>query len=534
MKLWEVVRITAAGCGLMLPLFASAQFNYSTNDGTIVITGYTGAGGDVTIPDTINGLLVTDIGASAFYGLATLTNIVIPDGVLNIENDAFAQCSSLSTAIIGNGVTNINEAAFASCSVLTNATIGSSVATVGPVAFRNCYGLLSITIPDSVTNLTQQSFEYCIGLTNVTVGKGIKAIGDQTFTGCIGLPSITIPTNVNVIGSGAFADCYSLSSVALPNDLTGIGSGAFQSTGLATITIPASVTNIGSAAFLQCPDLNAITVAQASSSYSSVDGVLFNKNQTVIIQFPPANSSNNYVIPGSVTMVGQDAFWSCTQLTNIIVSGNVTNIEDGAFENCIGLANVTIDSDVRAIGNDVFNNCVDLCFVKIPDSVRTVGDGVFYDCINLTNAIIGSGVTNLGALITDDSGTFSGCYGLTAIYFRSNAPTASPSVFDGDTNSVLYYLPGTIGWGPTFDGRPTSLWLPKIQTGDSSFGFRANDFGFNIDWADGEEVVVEACSNLNNSIWYSMATDTVSGGTVYFSDPQSTMVPNRFYRIRSP
>ena len=262
---------------------------------------------------------------------------------------------------------------------------------------------------------------------------------------------------------------------------------------------------------------------------------MFNKNQTVIIQFPPVNPVNNYIIPSSVTAVSSDAFYSCTYLTDIIVPGTVTNIAEGAFESCLGLTNVTIGGGVTAIGGDVFNNfAFALTFVTIPDAVRSVGDGAFYHCVSLTNAIIGSGVTNLGYLATDGYGTFAGCAALTAIYFRSNAPIANQFVFQSDTNSTVYYLPGTTGWGSTFGGRPAAVWLPQIRTNGSNFGFGTNGFGFNLLWADGQRVVVEACSNLNNPAWYPMRTNTVNGGVVCFSDPQSTIVPNRFYRVRSP
>lgn len=506
-----VVRIIFAVCGLMLPVFAQAQFTYLTNNGTITLTGYTGAESDVTIPDTINGLPVTEIGASAFNGMNSLSNVVIPDSVLNID-----------------------EAAFAWCSGLTNLVLGQNVANIGPVAFRDCYGLRSVVIPDSVTNLTQQSFEFCTGLTNVVIGKGVKTVGVQVFSSCINLPGVTIPTNVVTIGDSAFAGCYGLASVTIPSTVTAIGSAAFLSTSLSAVAIPSSVTNLGFGSFLQCPNLQAISVDVSNPSYTGSNGVLFNKSQTVIIQFPPANPANNYIIPGSVTAVWPSAFYSCTHLTDIAVPGTVTNIANGAFESCIGLTNVTIGEGVTTIGDDAFNNCIALTFVTIPDAVRTVGDGAFYHCVSLTNVIIGSGLTNLGHLATDGYGTFAGCAALTAVYFRSNAPIANQFVFQGDANSTVYYLPGTTGWSSAFGGRPTTVWMPQIQMSGSNFGFGANGFGFNLVWADGQKVIVDVCSNLNNPAWYPMRTNTVIGSTLYFSDPQSTTLPNRFYRVRSP
>jgi hypothetical protein len=419
MRIKDVVGIVFAVCSLMLPAFADVPFTYSTNGNSIVVTGYTGTDPNVIIPDTINGLPVTDIGMSAFLYQINITNVVIPNGVLNI---------------------------------------------------------------------------------------------DQT----------------------AFDSCYSLASVAIPNGVTNIGAAAFQSTSLVNIAIPSSVTTLGISPFLNCPDLEAITVDPGNPSFSSVSGILFNKSQTVILQCTPANPATNYVIPSTVNAVWHDAFSSCTRLTDVFVPGAVTNIGDRAFKSCLALTNVTIGATVRIIGEDAFNNCIALSSVTVPDSVRNIGDGAFYHCVSLTNAIIGSGATNLGRVNTDGYGTFATCSNLTAIYFRSNAPIANAFVFLRATNITVYYLPGTTGWASTFGGQPTTLWLPLMQARTIGSDPGTNGFDFNICWADGQKIVIEACSNLNNPAWYPMRTDTVSSGVVHFNDPGSPSVPSRFYRVHAP
>ncbi len=89
-------------------------------------------------------------------------------------------------------------------------------------------------------------------------------------------------------------------------------------------------------------------------------------------------------------------------------------------------------------------------------------------------------------------------------------------------------------WGATFDKLPTALWLPQAQTGDDNFGVQTNQFGFNLNWASGQTVVVEACTNLANPVWNPVATNTLMDGSSYFSDSQWTNYPGRFYRLRSP
>src|ERR1035438_7706291 len=105
----------------------------------------------------------------------------------------------------------------------------------------------------------------------------------------------------------------------------------------------------------------------------------------------------------------------------------------------------------------------------------------------------------------------------------------------GNGNVTVYYLPGTTGWDYIlFESTFTALWLPPAQTTDSSFGVKTNQFGFNIDWASGQTVVVEVCTNLLNPDWQPVQTNMLTTGSVYFSDPQWMNYPGRFYRLRSP
>jgi hypothetical protein len=107
-------------------------------------------------------------------------------------------------------------------------------------------------------------------------------------------------------------------------------------------------------------------------------------------------------------------------------------------------------------------------------------------------------------------------------------------VFLYDDNVTVYYLPGATGWTEFFATYPAVLLNPQVQTGDASFGVRTNQFGFNITGASGLTLVVEACTNLANPIWFPVETNTFTGDSSYFSDPQWTNYPNRFYRFRSP
>ena len=295
-------------------------------------------------------------------------------------------------------VTNIGERAFYLCRGLTSITIPESVASIGNQAFSNCTGLTSIIIPNSVTTIGSEAFSYCFGLTSIAIPKSVANIGDYAFSYCFGLQSIVvaeentsysssegvlfnkdktvliqypgrksgayvIPSGVTTIGNQAFMDCDGLTSITIPESVTTIGNQAFLGChGLASVTIPNSVTTIGSQAF-HCFDLQSIVVAEGNMSYSSSEGVLFNKDKTVLIQYP-RGKSGAYVIPSGVTAIGDYAFDNCRGLTSIIIPESVITIGFAAFELCTGLTEVTIGESVASIGNYAFKDCTGLETIK--------------------------------------------------------------------------------------------------------------------------------------------------------------------------
>jgi len=129
---------------------------------------------------------------------------------------------------------------------------------------------------------------------------------------------------------------------------------------------------------------------------------------------------------------------------------------------------------------------------------------------------------------------FEACTLLRTALFEGNAPTSASDVFLGADQATVYYLPGAIGWGSFFGGRPALLWNPDIVANDSAFGIRTNSFNFRITGSSNLVVVIEACTNLVNAPWMPVQTNTLNDGSSFFSDALREDVPNRFYRIRDP
>ena len=519
MKTQTLQRLSGPLLLLALTAVGQAQFNFTTNDTGITITGYTGSGGNETIPDKITDLPVTRIGGYAFFNQTNLTGITIPHSVTTIDVSAFYFCDGLTNATLGNNTVSIGSWAFCHCDNLTQVALGTNVSTLGSWAFQNCPSLTEITIPDTVTNLGAAAFAYCTSLTNVTIPKSVVSIGAGPFAACTNLDSIAvdplnpayrsvegvlfnhaqtaliqfpagratssypIPNGVCRIGGSAFYNAAHLADVFIPASVTSIEGQAFRyCSGLTSVTIPGNVTNVGMAAFAACTSLTAITVDVLNSTYSSTDGVLFDHNQKTLLQYPAGKIGGRYTIPAGVTSIGGSAFFFCTSLTNVTIPNSVMSIWNWAFSSCSNLANVTIPASVTNIGNSTFQNCP----------------------------------------------------GLTGIYFTGNAPSLGSSTFSGDDNATVYFLPGTGDWGATFGGRLAVLWNPQIQTGEASFGIQANQFGFNITGNPNLPVVVEACADLAHPVWSPLQSFTLADGSFKFSDSESALHPRQFYRLHWP
>jgi len=371
---------------------------------------------DLVIPEG-----VTTIKYCAFWNLTNLTSVTIPSSVVSIDSCAFYGCTGLTSIVIPNGVTAIGDNAFNSCESLSLVLIPNTVATVGCDAFINCNNLTYVCFAGTESEREKISFEfdntdllnatwhyvktpalesdfrYTVNNKKVTIteyeGNGgyviipdtldgfpVTEIGHSAFDFCTGLISVTIPDGVTKIGDSAFWACDNLISVTIPNSVITIDSYAFSyCSSLTSVTIPGSVTTIGGSVFKGCTSLTSISVAVGNVNYCSADGVLFNKNKTMLIQYP-GGRSGSYTIPNSVTTIDGFAFSMCAGLTSVTIPVSVTIIGSSAFHNCTSLTSVIIPDRVISIGDYTFSGCTDLISVAIPDIVTTIGRSAFYNC----------------------------------------------------------------------------------------------------------------------------------------------------------
>jgi hypothetical protein len=320
-----------------------------------------GRKGPVTIPPT-----VTIIGNYAF-DLSKVTSVTIPSNVREIQNSVFSGCYSLESVIMEEGLLSIGENAFGGCAKLTSIDFPNSLTTIGESAFGGCINLTSIVIPENVSCIGLRAFSRW-GMKNISVNKA-----NMHFTS---EDNILFNKNKNKLVMYLNSE---QTAYTIPSSVDRIGDFAFEESPLISVVIPKNVTSIGLNAFNGMSSLTTIAVDKENACYTSEDGVLFNKDKSILIKYPIQNrKENDYIIPSSVKSIDTCAFQDCHTLTSITIPNSVTTIGPAAF-NGSNLNSIHIPQSVNSIGIMAFGYCRELNTVMVDWSVslNTNEEGYF-------------------------------------------------------------------------------------------------------------------------------------------------------------
>ena len=348
----------------------------------------------ISIPNSIS-----TIENGVFQNCSSLTRIDIPASVTTIS-DSFRGCTSLQeinvdannsvfssddgvlfnkdktmlifwplgktgTPVIPSSVTTIGSYAFYNRTSLTSITIPNTVTKIYGSAFYECTSLASITIPDTVTYLGSSSFERCSSLKTIDIPSSVTYLGSYAFAKCSKLNTVNLNANITSIESYTFDSCSALKNITIPDTVETIRSFAFSYTNLSSIIIPESVSSIDSTAFRGCSSLEEFVVDENNECYSSVSGILYNKEQTSML-----------ICPKKVAGI-------------IDIPYGITSIGDSLFEGCNNIIAIYIPSSVQSIGANAFKSCSSLSIIYIPSSATSIASTVFLSCGHLISILYG-------------------------------------------------------------------------------------------------------------------------------------------------
>lgn len=271
-----------------------------------------------------------------------------------------------------------------------------------------------VTIPEGVVEIGKNAFIFKSNLKIIDIPNSLIKIGECAFQGCSSLETLKWNDNIQVIDKDAFLGCDSLAEFFIPSSLTKLHPGALRI----------------------CLRLHSIRVASENQKFSSIDGVLFSKDQSELIRYPQNKEWNPLTIPQSVVSIGSYAFSDCMRIQNISIPQNIKIIKDNAFCFCNNLKEIHFPLNLSIIGERAFFGCENISSIKIPNSVTDIKYAAFSVCRSLCEIQLPFGIKRIGtaafsytgllSITLPDSiteighGAFMGCEKLRDIHISDN------------------------------------------------------------------------------------------------------------------
>ncbi len=365
-----------------------------------------------------------------FAGNKSLTSITLPEGIAKITNGMFQDCNKLESFTVPASVTSIDSYAFDGCSKLTSVTLaeGTLLERIGECVFNRCpqlqfseyswgkyLGTQSNPYYAFVKN-KKQDMEFC------DIHSDTILIADSSFSDCSSLKNIAIPESTLYIGNSAFAYCEALKRIIGGANLKTIGAFAFQSCGKLNdiSTLSNTITAVGEGAFGGCNSLMTIRVEYGNPVYHSAGNCLIETASKTLVVGCAASA-----IPddGSVTKIGNRAFYYCSDLQTVTIPAGVTEIGAYAFRGCSKLESMTLPDSVTSIGESAFENCYNLESVNIPNGVTEIANSTFYSCNKLSAITLPASLTAIG------KNAFTSCSALESILIPENVTSIGAEAF---------------------------------------------------------------------------------------------------------
>ena len=471
------------------------------------------------------------IGKRAFKDCVSLTAVNIPHQSAIVNTQAFVGCTSLRAVSIPLG-SEVSSNAFTGCDNLRRIYVNAPAGTIVGSPWGSSASVYWGVETDSEGIVYSQSAEepavYDI-VGEVFAGEhlvipetynnnSVNAILTQAFRGCGSLKSVHIPSTITRMEQLCFVQCPFLTAFSvdennpnysaidgilfdkkeygkkllifpegkgpnciIPEGTTTIDTYAFyQNQSLTSVTIPNSCKGVNGSSFVGCSSLTTFVVSENNQNFSTIDGVLFNKDKTTL-QIYPRERSGAYSIPNNVTTINSYAFSTCDGLTSVTIPESVTSILLDAFAKCAQLKSVIFHEGITKIGVEAFENCKSLTSINLPQSLTTIGAGAFANT-GLTSVDIPGGVVELSESLLQ------GCSSLTSVNIGEGVKTIGGLAFKDCINLPSITIPESVTAiaSNAFENCDSLIIITINKEEDSISGKPWGAKNATIHWAGGE------------------------------------------------
>lgn len=379
------------------------------------------------IPSMHENIPIKSIGTRALEGV--IKSVVFEEDCVltTLEDNSLTFAHGLEEIILPNSLLTIGALAFQSSINLKSIHIPSSVSEIGDRAFFNCSGLENITVSEgnvffkSIDGILYSKdgarlVQYALAKSDTafSIPNGVEYILSGAFSSCDSIETIVMPDTVQYVSGEAFRWCSNLRSIRLSQNIKILSSFAFDCCiNLESINIPKDTYYIDDDTFRYCSSLKNIVVDGDNLNYKTINGSLYNKDGTTLVQYALGKEDEYFIIPNTVINVGNNAFYGCKTIKKVVMSDNVSSLGESAFCECSKLESVILSSNIKVIKDDTFSNCGALQNVTLPSSIAEIGHYAFAWCTALKSIRIPSNCVKIGDI------AFTGCSDSLNVIFDS-------------------------------------------------------------------------------------------------------------------
>ncbi len=399
------------------------DFVYTVSGDQATLMRYDGTDTDVTVPPTLGGCSVTEIGMYAFSE-REVERVMLSEGVLRIGLNAFGNAESLREVILPDTLERLDGDVFRNCRSLERVVLPNGLAEIGTSAFWGCASLREITLPDTLTVLGTAAFYGCESLERVHLPDSLDTLPMSCFAECVSLRDVHLPQTLTALPQMCFGNCVSLAEVVLPQSLEQIWNNAFYGCkGLESLTVPASVTAIDGGFLAGCGEVD-LRLQEGNEVFCIKNNCLYEGTRLVQALY------GAQVPTEGVTEIGAYAFRGADWLTEAVIPDSVTSLAHGAFSECVSLRTASVPATVDAVPIDAFFGCVSLETVHLAEGLTRICGRAFEGCTALKRITLPNSIEVL------ESRTFAQS-GLERIFIPYWASYVYDGLFEGCENLAM-------------------------------------------------------------------------------------------------